>query len=102
MTPEVESQLNKLENSSLELEKRRIAVYTLIDGKLSPIINGSDKSTSFLNKKIDNFAPTPNAKLYLIGLDKGIKKTFSSDADPKQIFEIVDSMPMRRAEMRNN
>jgi hypothetical protein len=37
---------------------------------------------------------------YLIGLDQSIKKVFTGVVDPKTVFDIIDRMPMRRAEMR--
>ena len=37
----------------------------------------------------------------LIGLDGGIKKRWSTVVKPHEIFDLIDSMPMRRAEMRN-
>ena len=37
----------------------------------------------------------------LIGLDGGVKKRWKSVVSPEIIFDLIDSMPMRRAEIRN-
>lgn len=99
---DVENQIKILQKNSLELEKRRMAVFTLIDGELEPIIYSSDKSEKFVRKNKASFTATSNPKIYLIGLDKNVKQTFSDFVEPQHIFEIVDSMPMRQAEMRRN
>lgn len=51
MTPEVTEQLDRLQKNSLEIEKRRLAIFTLIDGEVKAIINSSDKSLEFVTKK---------------------------------------------------
>ncbi len=38
--------------------------------------------------------------LALIGKDGGIKRQREALVDPKSIYDLIDSMPMRRAEMR--
>ena len=37
----------------------------------------------------------------LVGKDGGVKKVWREPVDPKQIFIIIDSMPMRREEMKD-
>lgn len=101
-TSEVKNQIDIFQKNALELEERRLAVFTLIDGEINPIINSSEKSKKLLEKNKSDYMSTANPKIYLIGLDKSIKQTFSDFVQPQQIFEIVDSMPMRKAEMRKN
>ena len=102
MTPEVTEQLDRLQENSLEIEKRRLAVFTLINGEVKVIINSSDKSLEFVNKNKDNYTETSTLTLYLIGLDQSLKKTFKGLVNPQQIFNQIDSMPMRQAEIRRN
>jgi len=102
MTPEVVEQLDRLQKNSLEVEKRRLAVFTLINGEVKVIINSSDKSLDFVTKNKDNYTETSTLTLYLIGLDQGLKKTFKGLVNPLQIFNQIDSMPMRQAEMIRN
>lgn len=99
---EVNNQIDILQKNSLELKERRLAVFTFIDGELKPILNSSKQSEKFVEKNKANYTATSNPKIYLIGLDKSVKQTFSNFVQPQQIFNIVDSMPMRKAEMRRN
>ncbi len=41
-------------------------------------------------------------QVILIGKDGGIKFRSDTFVHPKQVFDLVDTMPMRRAEMRRN
>lgn len=102
MTPEVTEQLDRLQKNSLELEKLRLAVFTLINGEVKAITNSSDKSLEFVTKNKDDYTETSTLTLYLIGLDQGLKKTFKGLVNPQQIFNQIDNMPMRQAEMRRN
>jgi len=102
MTPEVTEQLDRLQKNSLEIEKRRLAIFTLIDGEVKAIINSSDKSLEFVTKNKDDYTETSTLTLYLIGLDQGLKNTLRGLVNPQQIFNQIDSMPMRQAEMRRN
>jgi hypothetical protein len=102
MTPEVTKQLDRLQKNSLEIEKRRLAIFTLIDGEVKAIINSSDKSLEFVTKNKDDYTETSTLTLYLIGLDQGLKNTLRGLVNPQQIFNQIDSMPMRQAEMRRN
>ena len=102
MTPEVTEQLDRLQENSLEIEKRRLAVFTLINGEVKVIINSSDKSLEFVNKNKDNYTETSTLTLYLIGLDQSLKKTFKGLVNPQQIFNQIDDMPMRQPEIRRN
>jgi hypothetical protein len=102
MTPEVTEQLDRLQENSLKIEKRRLAVFTLINGEVKVIINSSDKSLEFVTKNKDNYTETSTLTLYLIGLDQSLKKTFKGLVNPQQIFNQIDDMPMRQAEITRN
>ena len=39
--------------------------------------------------------------LYLVGLDGGIKAIYDKPATPQSIFALIDTMPMRRVELRS-
>lgn len=100
---QVKNQINWLQKNSLELEKRRLAVFTFIGAELKPILNSTEQSKIFVEKNKTDYAPaTSSPIIYLIGLDKSVKQTFTDLVKPYQIFDKVDSMPMRRAEMREN
>lgn len=99
---EVENQISTLQEKSKELKERKLAVFTLIDGELEAIFNSSEQSKKFVEAHKSDYKVASNPKIYLIGLDRSIKQSFDEFANPQQIFDIVDRMPMRRAEMRRN
>ena len=41
-------------------------------------------------------------KIMLYGLDGGVKLSSSTAVNTQEIFDLIDSMPMRRAELRRN
>ncbi|GAB3313290.1 hypothetical protein GCM10027299_00150 [Larkinella ripae] len=54
----------------------------------------------FLMQEPFKLVPSNNFQGWLIGKDGGIKETFSKPAEPQEIFRIIDSMPMRKAETK--
>lgn len=100
---EVENQVDWLKKNSDELEDRRLAVFTLIEDEVKAEINPSEQSEKFVKEnKADLKTTSATPQIYLIGLDKSVKKTFTKFVQPQDIFEIVDQMPIRQAEMRKN
>lgn len=102
LNDEVENQIEKLRDHNEALMERRLAVYTVIGDEVQSIYNSSQESKKLVNGNKSEYQTTSIPKIYLIGLDRTTKKTFSKFARPKEIFDIVDSMPMRKAEMRRN
>ena len=47
------------------------------------------------------FKTQQSLKVFLIGLDGGIKATYDAPIMPQSIFDIIDTMPMRRAELNS-
>lgn len=41
-------------------------------------------------------------KVFLVGLDAGVKFESSTVQEPQRFFNLIDSMPMRRNEIKNN
>lgn len=99
---EVKNQIESLKKNEKELLERRLAIFTQINGELNPVFNTSEQSEKFLKKNSKNYKEASTPKIHLIGLDKSIKETFTSFVKPQQIFEIVDTMPLRQAEIRND
>ena len=99
---EVKNQIESLKKNEKELLERRLAIFTQINGELNPVFNTSEQSEKFLKKNSKNYKEASTPKIQLIGLDKNIKETFTSFVKPQQIFEIVDTMPLRQAEIRND
>ena len=98
----VKEQIDKLRKNPMKLEERKLAVFTLVNGEVTSIFNASKKSKIFVENNKTSYPTSSSIHVFLIGLDQTVKQTFSEVIDPREIFEIVDSMPMRQAEMRRN
>lgn len=99
---EVKNQIKSLKKKEKELLERRLAVFTKINRELNSVFNTTEQSEKFLERNPKRYKEASTPKIYLIGLDKSTKETFASFVKPQQIFEIVDGMPLRQAEMRND
>ena len=93
-------QINILKKELSELEERKIMVYSILPKKYtSGLLNkewiSSTKVYNRLNKKKESF------KVFLIGLDGGIKLNQSSVLTKDKLFTLIDGMPMRRQELKN-
>jgi len=63
----------------------------------APFIKGSQVE---LNSIKEEFSISQDGNVILIGKDGGVKKTWKSYVSSDELFTIIDSMPMRRREMR--
>ena len=81
----IREQLLLLEKEATELEERDMLVL-----KIPPN-----------NEALSKFGLRENFEgVLLIGKDGGLKSRYDLLVKPKTLFDLVDSMPMRRAEMR--
>ena len=74
-----------------ELAERDMMVVEVLHSRLS------DADQAFLTRKIGG---KPNFAVVLIGKDGGVKLKSVEPIMPARLFETVDTMPMRRQEMR--
>lgn len=90
------NQLKLLKGHKKELAERDIIIFQYSKNQLLDI----DGNTSNINSKT---IPYKNHKgVLLIGKDGGVKLKKDFITQPNEIFELIDSMPMRRAEMKND
>ncbi len=85
--PEFKKQLDLLKQDSIALTDRDLVIYTHHEG-------------STFHKKYD-IKPDQFA-IILIGKDGGEKLRSFTVVQSKTLFALIDSMPMRKAEMRKN
>ncbi len=83
--PRVAKQISALDGTRPELTNRNIQVLQEADGK-GP-----------LHKKLG--VEEKGFAVVLVGKDGSVKKVWKDPVDPKQIFTVIDAMPMRRDEM---
>lgn len=79
-----------------ELNERDIILFLHRNGELF------DSDLNLTAIKITNTIPKAFTGYLLIGKDGGIKSKEHYPIDPKQIFTLIDGMPMRRAEMKSD
>ena len=83
-----------------EVEDRDLAVFSVLaQGPSQMNTTAIDRQEA--DSIRDRFGISPNAfNLILIGKDGGIKLKRSEPVDLTEIFELIDSMPMRRNEIQ--
>lgn len=98
-----QEQQKEFNNTSQELAERRLVVYT-IEGDTFSFINPKNTTQNTSGKLTGKLKRILNAdatfEIILIGLDGGIKLQQINVLTKKELFRIIDSMPMRRNEMR--
>lgn len=100
-------QYEMFDNDINAFQERDVVILSLSDKGLSskfpPDLLTSD-ADDWNNWALSYFDADSDAKLLLIGKDTGLKKSWV-EADmpvkPQVIFDIIDSMPMRMQEMKN-
>ena len=81
------------------MEERKILVYQIIPQQYRTGLNRPDKWV-YANNLFKNYkSMEADLEVILIGLDGGIKMRQAEFLSCKNLFAIIDGMPMRRAEM---
>jgi len=94
-------QLSELQNDKNGLKERKLIVYQIEPKKFR---TGTDYSGKWYPNKspYQTFNKAKKAfKVLLIGLDGEVKLEQSELLSTVQLFNTIDAMPMRRAEMNN-
>ena len=96
------AQWDQFKSASKKLDDRNIIIFALSKGRIY------DKDL----KVVSSYHITPLRKKYkiplgyegitLIGKDGGVKLQKQYAIEPRLIFEVIDQMPMRQREMRQN
>lgn len=97
-------QIQLLKDHQQGLKERKLVVYQVCDDlyKMNLKKDSSwDKVDGNFFEKISQEKET-NFSIHLIGLDGGTKLHKSKVLTMKELFAIIDRMPMRRQEMRNS
>ena len=99
-------QLQEFKDVEKELMERKLVIYEIVGDEY--------KMTNYQNKKFSNswkmsrdiFGDLLNRndefRVILIGLDGGVKLDRTTVLKRKDLFNIIDSMPMRMNELRKN
>jgi hypothetical protein len=92
---EVENYLNWVDYNTMQIEKRRVAVYTLIDDEITPILNTSEQTDRFLEKNKKNYTQISNPKVYLIGLHGSLLRQYKNLFQLRTLLGTLDGSQMR-------
>ena len=99
------AQIEAFINLEEEFRERKLIIYTVIGNKYKLTDYQKEKaeaswlvSTKIYGDLLDQRDPF---KIILIGLDGGIKLAQQEVLPAGVLFETIDAMPMRRAELRN-
>lgn len=96
-----QNQILKLEAAQDGLIERKVLVYNVLPNKYKVSTNASNWIASSV--LFNSFMDTNDAfTVILIGLDGTVKLKKEGMLTTKTLFELIDSMPMRQAEMRKN
>ena len=92
------AQINSLKSDPEGLDLRKLRIITIVPGYQSFGLTAStshaiDSSYEKFLLKNDPFM------FYLVGLDGGVKFSSSDTISNKELFQIIDVMPMRRLEI---
>jgi hypothetical protein len=100
--PSFQSQKQGLASSADEVLERDLMVLEIIEKGQSRAGNQllSEKSVQAIRKRLGVQAGT--VQVWLIGKDGGVKLRSSEPVSMKDLFGLIDSMPMRQQEMQNN
>jgi hypothetical protein len=98
------AQLAEFKNANEEMKERRFVLYTILGDVYTQINYKKPKqlyTTDKISGRLANILDDNQLfEVILIGLDGGIKLRQTQVLTKKELFGTVDSMPMRRSELR--
>jgi len=95
-----QNQMSVLKKELAGLEERKLLIYTFWKDKYR--VGFEDREWKLADKEFAGASiPDTGFEVILRGLDGGVKLRQDSVIDTETLFGRIDSMPMRRQEMRN-
>lgn len=93
-------QKKELAGKSYELEDRDIIIFELLESGKSTVdkLPLTDEQQSYLRREFE--VPDDDFAFILIGKDCTVKLRSNQTVSTDDLFALIDSMPMRREEMR--
>ena len=94
-----QSQLRKFGDAQEDLVDREIVVISVLpDSVTGP--NAASLNPDELRSRYG--VPKGSFAVILIGKDSGVKRRSDAVVDPSEFFDLIDTMPMRRREVRSD
>ncbi len=98
-TEDVDDYISLLQEADSQIRDRHILWFILTSKEVFSNYPGSIGHT-FLKQTKSKYFSAENRAVVLIGKDGGVKKRASS-LQLQELFDLIDTMPMRRQEMGN-
>lgn len=93
--------INLLKVFQQELSDRKLLFVLPVENQWLGFPGGTTEFTP--NSVVTKFSKNLQAEFVLIGLDGGVKRRFdSANFDLAKVFDLIDLMPMRRAELKQD
>ena len=93
---QLSEQIKKFQGLETELKERQLLVFVIRGDEITDI-DGDQTELDPTRMAFSSFKG-----VILIGKDGGIKLQEPFVIEPQRIFDLIDSMPMRKAEMKNS
>jgi len=91
---------SEITTQQTEVKDRDLVVFEVFEQDY-PKMNKADIDRQTADSIRDRFSIPPNTfSLILVGKDGGIKLKLHDQISLEEVFELIDSMPMRQSEMR--
>lgn len=99
---DLQNQVAILRTDEAGLEERKLIIYRLFEEKYQKGLQPTSNTQPAIDDDLRESFPLPKSGfgVYLVGLDGGTKLRDNKPVSLQTIFSLIDSMPMRRAEMR--
>ena len=95
----LKAQIKRLQSDIGELNERQLVVFILSDGVVYDIEqNKTDLDANIIEEQ---YGLSGFQGLALIGIDGGVKLKKEFIVNPKSIFDLIDSMPLRQATVKD-
>jgi len=99
-TPKDKEILKDYQSLKEELEEKKIKFIQVSNQGIKEVFPAI-KQVSSTSETFNTFKKRyPKSSILLIGLDGGVKRKTNTLFKPKELFGIIDSMPMRASEIR--
>jgi uncharacterized DUF497 family protein len=100
VTPIFERQISEFMEAKEEFAERKLVLYKVVDDKYSIFDYQDEKKSTDWIKTADNLSKLDAFRVILIGLDSEVKLGQTEFLSRTELFELIDSMSMRKAEIK--
>jgi len=95
-----EQQISEFMETKEEFAERKLVLYKIVDDKYSTFDYQDEEKSTDWTKAADNLSKTDSFRVILIGLDSEVKLGQTEFLGRTELFELIDSMSMRKAEIK--